>query len=39
LERGPSTPVITNCAAGNFSPSIAMNGMVPPSPIHIIGLP
>jgi isocitrate dehydrogenase (NAD+) len=38
LECGPSTPVIRNCACGNFSPSIAMNGIVPPSPIHIAGL-
>jgi hypothetical protein len=30
----PSTPVTTNCVFGNFSPSIAMNGMLPPSPIR-----
>src|SRR2546430_5458775 len=28
-----------NCACGYFAPSIAMNGIVPPSPIHIAGLP
>src|SRR5512135_3367710 len=39
LECGPSTPVTTNCAAGNFSPSIAMNGMLPPSPINAAGAP
>ena len=33
FECGPSTPVTTNCARGNFAPSIAMNGMLPPSPI------
>ena len=33
FECGPRTPVTTNCACGNFSPSIAMNGMLPPSPI------
>jgi len=33
LEWGPSTPVTTNCACGNFSPSIAINGILPPSPM------
>ena len=28
-----------NCAPGNFSPSMPMNGMVPPSPMYIAGLP
>ena len=28
-----------NCAPGNFSPSMPINGMVPPSPIYIAGLP
>src|SRR3954469_8281124 len=36
---GPRTPVMRNCAAGKRAPSIAMNGMVPPSPIHIALLP
>jgi len=38
LDCGPKTPVIKNCASGNCSPSIAMNGMVPPSPMNIAGL-
>jgi hypothetical protein len=33
LECGPKTPVTTNCACGKRSPSIAMNGIEPPSPI------
>ena len=33
LECGPSTPVMRNCASGNFSPSMPMNGIVPPSPM------
>ena len=33
LECGPSTPVITNWALGNFSPSMPMKGIEPPSPI------
>ncbi len=32
LLSGPSTPVITNWASGNRSPSMPMNGMDPPSP-------
>ena len=28
-----------NCASGNFSPSIPMNGIEPPSPMYIAGLP
>ena len=32
FDSGPSTPVTTNCASGNLSVSIFMNGMVPPSP-------
>ncbi len=28
-----------NCAFGNFSPSMYMNGIVPPSPMYIAGLP
>src|SRR5437867_7849987 len=32
LLSGPSTPVIRNCALGNFSPSIPMKGIEPPSP-------
>ena len=39
LECGPSTPVIMNCACGNFSPSMPMNGIEPPSPMYIGGLP
>jgi len=39
FECGPSTPVIMNCAPGNFSPSIPMNGIVPPSPMYIAGWP
>jgi hypothetical protein len=39
FECGPSTPVIMNCAPGNFSPSMPMNGMVPPSPMYIAGAP
>mmetsp|Transcript_27363 Transcript_27363/g.46466 ORF Transcript_27363/g.46466 Transcript_27363/m.46466 type:complete len:255 (+) Transcript_27363:763-1527(+) len=38
LLFGPSTPVITNCALGNISPSIPMKGMVPPSPWYPQGL-
>ena len=34
FEPGPKTPVITNCALGNRSPSIAMKGIVPPSLIE-----
>ena len=33
LLFGPSTPVIRNCAAGNFSPSMPMKGIEPPSPM------
>ena len=32
FECGPSTPVTRNCAFGNRSPSIPMNGIDPPSP-------
>lgn len=32
LECGPSNPVTTNCVPGNFSPSMAMKGIEPPSP-------
>src|SRR5260221_10743177 len=39
FECGRSTPVMRNCARGNFAPSMAMKGIVPPSPIHIAGLP
>src|SRR6185437_2553087 len=39
LECGPSTPVIKNCACGNFSPSIPMKGMLPPSPMYAGGAP
>ncbi len=39
FEPGPSTPVMQNCASGNFSPSMSMNGIVPPSPMYIAGLP
>jgi hypothetical protein len=34
---GPSTPVTRICAFGNFSPSMFMKGMVPPSPIQAAG--
>ena len=33
VAAGPSTPVMTNWAAGNIAPSMPMNGIVPPSPI------
>jgi len=33
LECGPNTPVTTNYAFGKRLPSIAMNGIEPPSPI------
>ena len=39
LEPGPSTPVMRNWALGNLTPSMFMNGMVPPSPIHAASLP
>ena len=39
LEWGPSTPVTTNWVFGYFSPSIAMNGIDPPSPMKATGLP
>ncbi len=39
LECGPSTPVMRNCAPGKCLPSIAMKGIVPPSPIAAAGLP
>src|SRR5690606_40795598 len=39
FECGPSTPVIMNCARGNFSPSMPMNGIEPPSPMYIGGSP
>src|SRR5690348_8308249 len=39
LECGPSTPVMRNCAFGNFSPSMPMNGMLPPSPMYAGGAP
>ena len=32
-SAGPSTPVMTNCVLGNFSPSMPMKGIVPPSPM------
>src|SRR5881227_3030260 len=32
FDLGPSTPVTSICACGNLTPSIPMNGMVPPSP-------
>ena len=38
FEPGPNTPVITNCASGNFSPNIAIKGIEPPSPIDRAGL-
>src|SRR5471032_3522970 len=39
LEWGPSTPVTTNWVPGNFSPSMAMKGIEPPSPWNATGLP
>ena len=39
FDSGPSTPVTRNWAAGNSAPSIAMNGIVPPSPMYMAGLP
>jgi hypothetical protein len=38
-SAGRARPVIRNCASGNCRPSIAMNGIVPPSPIAAAGLP
>src|SRR5271169_3219950 len=35
---GPSTPVMRNCASGKCFPSMAMNGIVPPSPAAAEGL-
>src|SRR3954469_11840565 len=32
LVPGPNTPVMTNCAPGNISPSMPMKGIEPPSP-------
>src|SRR5262249_10254949 len=37
FEPGPMTPVTRNCACGNRSPSMLMNGMEPPSPSNIAG--
>ena len=31
--------VMQNCAFRNFSPSMYMNGIVPPSPMYIAGAP
>ena len=39
LLSGPRTPVIRNCALGNFSPSIPMKGIEPPSPYEHALLP
>src|SRR6185503_799871 len=39
LECGPRTPVTTNWVFGYFSPSIAMKGIEPPSPMNATGLP
>src|SRR5210317_124119 len=39
FDFGPSNPVIRNCAAGKRSPSMPMNGIVPPVPMYIDGLP
>ena len=39
LEPGPIVPVIMNWACGNRSPSMLMNGIDPPRPANIAGLP
>ena len=39
LLSGPSTPVITNWASGKRSPSMAMKGIEPPSPMWRAGRP
>src|SRR6266853_2415251 len=39
LDTRHSTPVMRNCASGNFSPSMPMNRIVPPSPKAIGGSP
>jgi hypothetical protein len=39
LEFGPSTPVTRNCVPGKRSPSIPMNGMLPPVPMYIESCP
>ena len=37
FEPGPMTPVTRNCACGNRSPSMLMNGIEPPRPSNIGG--
>ena len=39
FDWGPRTPVMRNWASGTFCPSIAMKGMVPPSPMLMAGSP
>jgi hypothetical protein len=39
FDCGPSTPVTRNCVPGNFSPSMPMNGMLPPVPMYIASRP
>ena len=39
FDFGPSTPVTRSCERGNFSFSIAMNGIVPPSPMYAADFP
>src|SRR5262249_13573280 len=39
FECGPRTPVIRNWACGNRSPSMLINGIVPPRPMNAGGLP
>mmetsp|Transcript_14609 Transcript_14609/g.33382 ORF Transcript_14609/g.33382 Transcript_14609/m.33382 type:complete len:244 (-) Transcript_14609:309-1040(-) len=34
FEPGPAAPVTRNCAFGNMSSSMPMNGMLPPSPMY-----
>src|SRR5580704_6987546 len=38
FECGPRTPVMRNCASGKCLPSMAMKGIVPPSPTAAEGL-
>src|SRR5258708_39721526 len=38
FDLGPSTPVTSSCAAGNFAFSMLMKGIVPPSPMKAAGL-
>src|SRR5690606_20741311 len=39
FDCGPSTPVTRNCASGKRSPSMFMNGIVPPVPMYTASRP